>query len=79
MIQALMIFIAELMENMGKVPMFSFLQIINITLLKARILEPQKEDFRKIGKNKNGLHVPIFLYLAVDPFDPLSNMYKKKK
>lgn len=43
--------------------MYNFSKLINIILEKVKILEPLKEDYLKIGKNKNGHHQSIHLIL----------------
>jgi hypothetical protein len=59
--------------------MSKYFKLISITLNREKISELYSADCRRIGKSKNGLHVIVFLCLAVDQFDPLANMYKKKK
>jgi hypothetical protein len=48
---------------MGKDKMYNFSELISIILEKVKILELLKEDYLKIGKNKNGLHQLIHMIL----------------
>jgi hypothetical protein len=63
---------------MEKAIMSRYLKKGSIIFMKIMIYELLSVVYQKGGKSLSGLLVLYILYLAVDPYDPLSKVGKKK-